>query len=265
MCVSGFIPLSALAAYGAPQVSLYEHFFLAGGPIVWFILLPMSVAVVYLAIDLTLSIRRKHLLPADLPDQMAAHAARYGMAGLDQRFGRREALISRAVLEALQRSGRQDAGDAAVRQFAAESLQENGQHLMRKAEWCQIIGGVAPMVGLFGTVFGMIRAFNLLGIAEGQPAYDQLAAAISVALVTTFWGLMVAIPALFLYGIFRSRIEACIGQAAVETDVLLGRLLSTPAAAQVRPHSKYEDRDPKPVQNPHGPIQQQTSAPIPTD
>lgn len=205
-------------------ISLYHHFFVSGGPIVWFILLPMSVAVVYLVIDLSLSIRHKRLLPADLTPLMAAHVAQYGIAGLAERFSRRPALISRAVVRAFQRSQQFHSGAESMRQFAAESLQEIGQNLLRKAEWCQIIGSVAPMVGLFGTVYGMIQAFNLLGIAEGQPAYDKLAGAISVALVTTFWGLLVAIPALFFYSIFRSRIEAYVGEAAVETDVLLGQL-----------------------------------------
>lgn len=216
-------------------VSLYQHFFVAGGPIVWFLLLPMSMAVVYLALDLGLSIRRKRLLPSDMPSQLATQAARFGAASLADRFSRRPALVSRAVIRAFQRSEQLHSGSASVRQFASESLQEIGQNLLRKAEWCQIIGSVAPMVGLFGTVLGMIRAFNLLGIAEGQPAYDLLAAAISVALVTTFWGLMVAIPALVCYSVFRSRIEAYVSEAAVETDVLLGQLfkihsLTGPAA-----------------------------------
>jgi biopolymer transport protein ExbB len=224
------------AAASPPQapVSLYAHFFVAGGPIVWFILLPMSVAVLYLAMDLCLSLRRKRLLPPDMPSLLAAHAAQYGTAGLAERFSRRSALVSRAVLRAFQRSQQLHSDAAAVRQFAAESLQEIGQHLLRKAEWCQIIGSVAPMVGLFGTVFGMIQAFNLLGIAEGRPAFDQLAGAISVALVTTFWGLMVAIPALVCYSIFRSRIEAYLGEAAVETDVLLGQLFKIQALAAAR-------------------------------
>ncbi len=223
--------MASVSAAQAP-VSLYEHFFVAGGPIVWFVLLPMSVAVVYLAIDLSLSIRRKRLLPADLASRIAAHTAQFGTARLAERFGRQPALVSRAVIGAFQRSRQLHSDAATVRQFAAESLQEIGQRLLRKAEWCQIIGNVAPMVGLFGTVFGMIRAFNLLGISEGQPAYDQLAAAISVALVTTFWGLMVAIPALFCYGIFRSRIEACIGEAAIETDVLLGQMVAIKKVAE---------------------------------
>lgn len=214
-----------------PEITVYHHLFVAGGPIVWFILLPMSVAVVYLVIDMGLGIRSKRLLPAELTTEMATYAARHGLAGLVERFSRRPALISRAVIGALQRSQKMHSGTSSVRQFAAELLQEIGQSLLRKAEWCQIIGSVAPMVGLFGTVYGMIQAFNLLSISEGQPAYDQLAGAISVALVTTLWGLLVAIPALFFYSIFRSRIEAYIGEAAVETDILLGQLFKIQVTA----------------------------------
>jgi len=221
-------------AWAAPStqdgISLYRHFFVSGGPIVWFILLPMSIAVLYLALDLCMTIRRKRLLPSDLAGAMAAHTAQYGTAGLAERFGRRPALVSRVVIRALARSEAMHSGPASVRQFAAESLQEIGQNLLRKAEWCQILGGVAPMVGLFGTVLGMIQAFTLLGIADGQPAYDELAAAISVALVTTFWGLLAAIPALFLYGVFRSRIETFLNEAAVETDILLGQIFKIQAA-----------------------------------
>ena len=49
--------------------------------------------------------------------------------------------------------------------------------------------------------------------------------AISIALVTTFWGLLVGIPALFFYGMFQTRIEAFVSEAAMEIDILLGRLV----------------------------------------
>ena len=71
----------------------------------------------------------------------------------------------------------------------------------------------------------MIKAFTILGSAGGQPRPDQLAEAISIALVTTFWGLLVAIPALFMHGFFRTRIESLVSEAALETEALLERLL----------------------------------------
>lgn len=212
--------------------TFFRQFFVSGGPIVWFILLPMSIITVYLAIDLLVTVRRSRLLPPGLVGDIVTHAARHGTPSLYARLSGQSDLISGSVLRALDQ-GRQLGGSAAtIRQCAAEALQERGLRLMRKAQWCQIIGSVAPMVGLFGTVFGMIRAFNLLGQGSEGPRYELLADAISIALVTTFWGLLVGIPALFFYGMFQTRIEAFVSEAAMETDALLGRLFEQNAAAK---------------------------------
>jgi biopolymer transport protein ExbB len=89
---------------------------------------------------------------------------------------------------------------------------------MRKIEWLSLIGSVSPMVGLFGTVFGMIELFNSVVMAGGQPQPAQLAEGISVALVTTFWGLLIAIPALAVHGIFRQKIETLASDAVVQLE-----------------------------------------------
>ena len=81
-----------------------------------------------------------------------------------------------------------------------------------------MIGNVSPMVGLFGTVFGMIKLFNTIVVTGGQPQPSQLAEGISVALVTTFWGLFIAIPALSMYGVFRNRIETLVSEAVSEAE-----------------------------------------------
>lgn len=215
--------------------TFYREFFVSGGPIVWFVLLPMSVAAIYLAIDLLVSTGRKRLLPGGIASDIATDAVLHSRTLLLTKLAGRTDLISRAILRAIEQ-GRQMGGNGhTIRQFAAEALQERGMQLMRKAQWCQIIGSVAPMVGLFGTVYGMIRAFNLLGQGTEGPRYELLAAAISLALVTTFWGLLVGIPALFLYGFFQTRIETLISEAAVETEAVLGRILKGGTAILFRP------------------------------
>ncbi len=218
--------------------TFYRQFFIAGGPIVWFVLLPMSVAAVYLAIDLLICTRRKRLLPNGIASDIATDAVLHSRPLLLTKLSGRTDLISRAILRAIEQA-RQLGGNAhTIRQFAAEALQERGMQLMRKVQWCQIIGSVAPMVGLFGTVYGMIRAFNLLGQGTEGPRYELLAEAISMALVTTFWGLLVAIPALFLYGFFQTRIETLISEAAIETEAVLGRILKEGAAVFGGPSGK---------------------------
>jgi biopolymer transport protein ExbB len=73
------------------------------------------------------------------------------------------------------------------------------------AQWLLDISTVAPMVGLFGTVLGMLKAFSALGssIAAAKPVY--LAQGVSQALITTIAGLCIAIPALICYAFFRRR------------------------------------------------------------
>lgn len=215
----------AQSSAGPLSQTYFTQFVVAGGPIVWFVLLPMSVAGIYFWLELCLTIRRRRLLPPDISSDIATVARRHGTASLPARFSGNTDMISRAVCAAFAKTRRMHPTHELLSQIAGESLQEQGIKLLRKTEWCNLLGNVAPMVGLFGTVWGMIEAFNLLGIAAGQPRPGELASAISVALVTTFWGLLVAIPSLFIAGLFRSRIEAFIAEAAVETETLLESLL----------------------------------------
>lgn len=73
------------------------------------------------------------------------------------------------------------------------------------AQWLLDISTVAPMIGLFGTVLGMLKAFSALGssVAAAKPVY--LAQGVSQALVTTIAGLCIAIPAMICYAFFRRR------------------------------------------------------------
>ena len=83
------------------------------------------------------------------------------------------------------------------------------------------MGNIAPMVGLFGTVYGMIVAFQQLVDAGGSPDPVDLAAGISTALVTTFWGLVVAIPALAAYAVVRNKIDAITAEGLVAAEQII--------------------------------------------
>ncbi len=110
----------------------------------------------------------------------------------------------------------------------AEMMEQETTHLLRKIEWLNILGNVAPMVGLFGTVWGMIDAFNQIVVKGGQPEPADLAGGISVALVTTWWGLIIAIPALAAYGSLRNRIDSLVAEIAVFAENLLRNIHPNP-------------------------------------
>ena len=213
------------ASYAASAKSFFTQFIVAGGFIVWCILIPMSVATVYLVFDLSVSLRRKKLLPHHAAADIESMARQGGEMHLAEMLIGRPDIVSRVIVRIVTKSQQLQTDKKYIDHLAAEALNEQAVTHLRKIEWCNILGNVAPMVGLFGTVFGMIKAFNVLGISAAQPRPDLLAAAISEALVTTFWGLLIAIPALAMHGVFRSRVEAIISEAAIEVETLLHQII----------------------------------------
>ncbi len=228
-------PLNSLLSRLGGTQTFYSQFIIAGGPIVWFILLPMSVVMLYLAIVLCATITRKKLLPPNITTEIATNAAKLTPHRLTDSLSNAKDLVSNSLYQALTKAKLLNADPKQITLLAAESLQHRTLHMMRKVEACHTISNVAPMVGLFGTVFGMIRAFNLLSVSGSQPPPDQLAAAISIALITTFWGLLVAIPAYAIYGIFRTRIETIATEAAIEIQTLIRQITFLPLTEKPHP------------------------------
>jgi biopolymer transport protein ExbB len=212
------------AARMAMPKTYFEQFFLAGGPVVWFVLLPMSMVTVYLATEYCFVIRRKRLLPDDICGTIADITRQAGLAQLPGRLAEKSDFISVAVSGAVSRCG----GDLSrMRSMVIESLQEQALALLRRIEWMNIMGNVSPMVGLFGTVLGIIKMFNAMAAVGGQPHPSQLAGGISIALVTTLWGLMIAIPALTIHGVFQNRIEMLASESAEQAEKTLSQIAYT--------------------------------------
>jgi biopolymer transport protein ExbB len=211
---------STAAGLSRPK-TYFEQFFMAGGPVVWFVLLPMSILTVYLATEYFLVIRRKKLLPDDIGGTITDVTRQAGLAQLPGRLADRGDFISVAVSGAVAKCG----GDLGrMRSLVVESLQEQAMALLRRIEWANIIGNISPMVGLFGTVLGIIKMFNAMAAVGGQPHPSQLAGGISIALVTTLWGLMIAIPALTIHGVFQNRIEMFASEAAEQAEKILSQV-----------------------------------------
>lgn len=210
--------------------SWFDHFVKAGGPITWFILIPMSVAMVALATEQFVSIRRKKLLPPATQEKLKELFAerRYPEA---QTLAENEPSMLGAVVGAALREAA--GGPPAIERAVQERIESRTTRLFRKIEYLNVIGNVSPMVGLFGTVYGMIQAFERLRTTQGVPDASKLAGGISVALVTTFWGLLIAIPALSVYAISRNRIDGASAECALWVDELFTGFspVSGPAAA----------------------------------
>jgi biopolymer transport protein ExbB len=95
---------------------------------------------------------------------------------------------------------------------------------LRSLESLNILAQVAPMIGLFGTVYGMIVAFQTVASSGGAADPVLLAGGIGTALVTTFWGLLIAIPALSTYALVRNGTIAVSDEALSSVDEMVSLL-----------------------------------------
>jgi biopolymer transport protein ExbB len=123
-------------------------------------------------------------------------------------------------------------GFDAMHEAALEKSGELSGRMFRKAEFLNIIGNLGPLLGLLGTVWGMIEAFGSLSTAGGQADAGGLAGGISKALVNTLLGLSLAIVGLGFFGVCRNRIDSMTTSATVEALDLLEYFRVSPSAAK---------------------------------
>ena len=209
------------AGTSGAQVSYFTRFIVGGGWITWFILLPLSVATVALLIVYGLTIRRGTLLPEPVRQRMEELARARQYRALADFVGAQSSMVGQVVRAGLAEAA---GGQSTVQRALDEATELQSSRHLRRIEWLNLIGNISPMIGLFGTVTGMIQAFYELveiSAAGGVTNAAQLADAISLALVTTFWGLAIAIPALAAFAILRNRVDALAADCWLVADQLL--------------------------------------------
>lgn len=198
--------------------------FVKGGILMPFILAASVVAVGY-GIERGVALRAPVQVPERLAEKVAAALSQGGPeSALSLVKGRESALalMLSAALEKLREGKR--AMEEAAGAAAAYALYD----MRRNVRPLGIVAGVAPLLGLLGTVWGMIQAFDTVsGGGLGKSAL--LAKGIAQALITTGAGLIAAIPALVAHHYFRGRAEDLVRQSEARTAAFIDRVTSQPA------------------------------------
>ena len=184
------------------------------------IFLSLSFILVALFIMNFLSARRESVCPQLLVDGFEAHLDEkqyqeaYELAKTDESF---LGNVLSAGLAKLSSSY----------QHAISAMQEVGAEENMKLEhrlsYLALIGTISPMIGLFGTVHGMIDSFYTIANGGGTPDPNRLAEGISTALLTTLIGLAIAIPAIAGYNILRNRVQRLVLEVGSASENLMGR------------------------------------------
>ena len=209
----------------AVELRYFEVLIYPGAGLIGWLLWALSVATLALIVEGLVSIRRRNLLPPALRDRAAELlAARKYDEAIDLTAGRGD-LLAAPLHAALAEAPH---GFAAMTDAAAAACEQHATRLLRKVERLNLIGNISPMLGLLGTVWGMINAFFTI-VEKGTPDPRDLAGGIGTALVTTLLGLAIAIPALAVYSLLRSRVDACADEALGTCDDLLAAFRPEPA------------------------------------
>ena len=213
--------------------SILQHI-ASGGPIGLIIIL-LSFAAVALVVMHSIQIRLDKLAPAEqfdkLRDLLTKRELDNARTYCDSES--HDSFLTRVIGAALTRCARSPFGLLEFRGALEESGRDQVARLYRSTEGLSLIVTVAPMLGLLGTVLGMVGAFNTLGSSSGGFAKpDELASSIAVALITTVLGLVVAIPVSAALVFFRNRIDSVTSEVAVMTEELLGLVESHQSNAQ---------------------------------
>ena len=209
----------AAAAQGEEGVNVLDWFVIKGGVIGWLLIL-IEVGSWALIIEHFISIRRANILPEIPRQEMHRMLEERDFKGVLEYTAQEPSALSAVVHEALGEAGH---GYGAMTRALEEANEDRTARLLRKIEPLNVIGNVAPMLGLMGTVLGMILAFSSIVQAKtGTPDPAALAGDIGMALTTTFWGLVIAVPALAVHAWLRNRIDALTTETALVAQEMIG-------------------------------------------
>lgn len=196
---------------------------LMDGGIVGAMIFLLSMIAVGFIVEHSLTIRKGVLMPDDVIEHLTQeiHHGRIDEAEEICLDSANQCLVSDVVLAGLQSYKASEFGYVEYKTAVEEAGEDQTGRLYRKTEVLGLIGSISPMLGLTGTVLGMIEAFNTISRSQGMARPDELAGGISKALVTTLMGLVVAIPTMVAFSYFRNRIDSIVAEAGKRVEHIL--------------------------------------------
>lgn len=200
------------------------------------IFLCMSFVLVALILINAMQIRRETLLPTRFVEEFEQKLSGKDYQGAYETARTDDSFVARVLAAGLSKLSR-------GYPEAVEGMQEVGEEenmiLEHRLSYLALIGSIAPMVGLLGTVWGMVASFQTIARSTTQPKPAELADGIATALVTTLEGLIIAIPAMIAYSLLRNRAARYVLEVGMVSDGLMQRFSAVgkgkPAAGGAAP------------------------------
>ena len=184
----------------------------------------LSVVTVMLVLIYLFTLRRSSILTPqymNTADVLLKKRDYLGLLAISSRHSEAVAQVVRRTLDFATKNP--TATYEVVREIAETEAASQAASLQHRTVYLADIGMLSPMIGLLGTVFGIIRSFGLLGSGQTATSRDLLLAnGVSEALVATASGLVLGITAMFFYSLFRNRVQSLISDLEIASAHILG-------------------------------------------
>lgn len=191
----------AAAASGTPGFWDIVYGGSAVNLIVWLLIALTSFAALWVIIDAVISVKRDKLLPAHVIEGVRNALTQGDLGAALEACEANPSPISRILMAGFSNISE---GYEVIQEAVASSADMETEKLMQRVNYLNVCGQIAPMLGLLGTVVGMVLAFGNLASATGAAKARLLAQNISTALWTTVVGLLISVPCLIAFTLIKN-------------------------------------------------------------
>ena len=220
----------ALLAQDAPaaQKSMLTKWVIDGGWTMGFIGAAV-VAFIALCVFNFINLTKPKFCPDDLKFALMDHMTNCRVRSAIEQAASHPSFLGRMMaysLPNIDATRPEDLGRDQIEDAMADFTNNEMRKMMTPLNYISLCAQVSPMLGLLGTVLGMVDAFGILAIT-GSADPSQLAGSISVALLTTLWGLINAIPCLLAYYYFKNRVNNLVADCHHAAEDMINSALQT--------------------------------------
>ena len=200
-----------------PQESFVAWTIRASG-IFGFLIMLVLFAMIAIIMTIALQLRRDNYLPPSFIEEFEQQLLAKDYQGAYESAKGSDSFIGRLMAAGMGRLSR--GYDEAVEQMQQVGDDET-MSMEHKIGYLGLIGSVAPMLGLLGTVQGMVLAFQVIANSTTSPKPAELADGIATAMLTTLEGMIVAIPAIVFYSLYKNRLARFLMECGFVADNLM--------------------------------------------
>lgn len=212
------------AADGIQTEGITIGLIIKGGGTIGWVIIACSVVLLAFTLEDAYIYRRDKLIPPDLLNELEVLFEDQEYQEALELCEANPSLLTNIVGAALSKLAQ---GYDAMKEALAGTADTEAVKMQQKIGWLSLLANLSPMLGLFGTVQGMIATFQVIATSSGPPEPKAMAGSIQLALITTFLGLFVAMPGTCVYFFFRNKSVTMLMEAQGIADEFVERFRPT--------------------------------------